>query len=95
MIGKLRALGVEVKCLEEQLDTSDPASVMLRALKLAEPEMDNRRRSLNTKMGIQRAKKEGRYAAGKAPFGYTWSRNAKNKPIIIPNLDGALCVRSF
>lgn len=61
MIARLELLGVEVKCLEEQFDTNDPSSVILRAIKLAEPEMDNRRRALNTKMGMERARSEGRY----------------------------------
>ena len=72
MIHELRSYGVEVKCLEDTYDTSDPASVMLRAIKMAEPEMDNRRRAKNTQMGIRRALKAGRYACGAAPIGYSW-----------------------
>ena len=41
MLNTLEKYGVEVKCLEETYDTSDPAAVMLRAIKMAEPEMDN------------------------------------------------------
>jgi site-specific DNA recombinase len=43
---------------------------MLRAIKMAEPEMDNRRRAKNTQMGIRRALKEGRYAYGAVPIGF-------------------------
>lgn len=85
MIKELRSLGVEVRCLEETLDSSDPASVLLRALKLAEPEMDNRRRAKNTQMGIRRALKEGRYACGAAPVGYSWDRG-ETRPMIKPKL---------
>ena len=67
MIHELRSYRAEVKCLEETYDTSDPASVMLRAIKIAGPEMDNRRRAKNTQMGVRRALKEGRYACGAAP----------------------------
>lgn len=95
MIAKLALLGVEVKCLEEQLDANDPASVLIRAIKLAEPEMDNRRRALNTKMGMERAKAEGRYVCGKAPFGYSWVRDQKNRPMITPNLDAPLVLEAF
>ncbi len=70
MLRDLRNYGVDVKCLEETYDTSDPAAVMLRAIKMAEPEMDNRRRAKNTQMGIRRTRKEGRYACGAAPIGY-------------------------
>lgn len=75
MLRELREFGVDVKCLEETYDTSDPAAVMLRAIKMAEPEMDNRRRAKNTQMGIRRTLKEGRYACGAAPIGYMWDRN--------------------
>ena len=95
MLGKLRSLGVEARCLEEHLDPKDPVSVLLRALKLAEPEMDNRRRSLNTKMGMDRAKKEGRYVGGKPPIGYTWTRDAKNKPIMVQGVDAHFVLEAF
>lgn len=67
MIIELDKFGVEAKCLEERFDINDPTSVLLRAIKLAEPEMDNKRRALNTKMGMERARAEGRYMCGKAP----------------------------
>lgn len=95
MIAKLAVMGVEVKCLEEQFDTNDPSSVILRALKLAEPEMDNKHRALNTRMGIERAKAEGRYVCGKAPFGYSWIRDQRNRPIITPNLDASFVLDAF
>lgn len=95
MIARLKLLGVEAKCLEEQFDTNDPSSVILRAIKLAEPEMDNRRRALNTKMGMERAKSEGRYVCGKAPFGYLWARDQRNRPIITPNLDAHFVLEAF
>jgi site-specific DNA recombinase len=94
MIRELRSLGVEVRCLEETLDSSDPASVLLRALKLAEPEMDNRRRAKNTQMGIRRALKDGRYACGAAPIGYSWDRS-KVRPTIVPNEKAPLVKEAY
>jgi site-specific DNA recombinase len=94
MIKELRSLGVEVRCLEETLDSSDPASVLLRALKLAEPEMDNRRRAKNTQMGIRRALKEGRYTCGAAPVGYSWDRSG-TRPMIKPNENAHLVKEAF
>jgi site-specific DNA recombinase len=94
MIKELRLHGIEVICLEETLDNSDPASVLLRAIKLAEPEMDNRRRSINTSMGICRALKEGRYACGRAPLGYSWDRTM-TKPTIVPNELALLVKEAF
>ena len=60
-IDRLEKLGVQVKCLEETISPKDPAFPLFRALKLAEGEMDNSRRALNTTTGIIRARKEGRY----------------------------------
>jgi site-specific DNA recombinase len=88
MLRDLRSYGVQVKCLEETYDTSDPSAVLLRAIKMAEPEMDNRRRAKNTQMGIRRALKEGRYACGAAPIGYSWDRST-SRPMIKPNKDAS------
>lgn len=94
MLRDLRKYGVDVKCLEETYDTSDPAAVMLRAIKMAEPEMDNRRRAKNTQMGIRRTRKKGRYACGAAPVGYVWDRN-NTKPIIKPSPSASLVKEAF
>ena len=61
---ELEKYGVEVRCLEDSYDTSDPKSIMFRAIKIAEAEVDNRRRAKNTQMGIRRTLKAGRYASG-------------------------------
>ena len=94
MMHELEKYGVEVKCLEETFDSSDPASVLIRAFKIAEPEMDNRRRAKNTRMGIRRALKAGRYACGAAPIGYSWDRNGIH-PMIKPNADAELVKDAF
>lgn len=94
MLRDLRSYGVDVKCLEETYDTSDPSAVLLRAIKMAEPEMDNRRRAKNTQMGIRRALKEGRYACGAAPIGYAWDRSG-TRPTIKPNESACLIIEAF
>ncbi len=94
MLRELRSYGVDVKCLEETYDTSDPSAVLLRAIKMAEPEMDNRRRAKNTQMGIRRALKEGRYACGAAPVGYSWDRSGI-RPMIKPNENAHLVKEAF
>jgi site-specific DNA recombinase len=60
-IDRLEKLGVRVVCLEETISQKDPMFPLYRAFKIAEGEMDNRRRALNTSSGIVRARKEGRY----------------------------------
>jgi hypothetical protein len=94
IIHELKSYGVEVKSLEETYDTSDPASVMLRAIKMAEQQMDNRRRAKNTQMGIRRALKVGRYACGAAPIGYSWDRNGTH-PMIKPKKNAHLVKEAF
>lgn len=94
MMDELEKYGVEVRCLEESYDTSDPTSIMYRAIKIAEAEMDNRRRAKNTQMGIRRALKAGRYASGAAPFGYSWDRNGTH-PMIKPNGSAGLVKEAF
>jgi DNA invertase Pin-like site-specific DNA recombinase len=91
---ELEKYGVVVKCLEETYDTSDPASIMLKAIKIAEPEMDNRRRAKNTQMGIRRALKAGRYASGASPIGYSWDRNGTHQ-MIKPNANAGLVKEAF
>lgn len=93
-LDRLERLGVQVKCLEETISPKDPAFPLFRALKLAEGEMDNRRRALNTTSGIVRARKEGRYT-GTPPKGYKRERNAKDKTIIVPDENAILIREAF
>lgn len=69
MIKTLRNLGVDPQAIEQPLDLSVPENKMMLAFYLAIPEVENDRRGLNTKMGIQRARESGR-VVGKAPIGY-------------------------
>lgn len=91
---ELEKYGVEVRCLEDSYDTSDPTSIMFRAIKIAEAEVDNRRRAKNTQMGIRRTLKAGRYASGTAPIGYSWDRNGTH-PVIKPNANAKLVKEAF
>ncbi len=65
----LRNLGVDPQAVEQPLDLSVPENKMMLAFYLAIPEVENDRRSLNTKMGMQRARETGR-VLGRAPIGY-------------------------
>jgi DNA invertase Pin-like site-specific DNA recombinase len=90
----LEKLGVQVKCLEETVSPKDPAFPLFRVLKLAEGEMDNRRRALNTTSGIVRARKEGRYT-GTPSKGYKREKNANGKSIIVPDENAILIKEAF
>lgn len=93
-IDRLEKLGVQVVCLEKTISPKDPAFPLYRALKLAEGEMDNRRRALNTTTGIVRARKEGRYT-GNPPKGYKRERNESGKSIIVPDESAVLIKEAF
>lgn len=69
MINQLRQLNIEVRAVEQPLDLSVPETKVMMAIFLAVPEVENERRGLNIKQGIQRGLREGRYM-GKAPVGY-------------------------
>ena len=81
MLSTLRKLGVTVDAIEQPLDDNVPESLLMKAIYLATPQVENLRRSLNTTNGMRRALKEGRYVST-APFGFKNSRDAQNKPII-------------
>jgi site-specific DNA recombinase len=72
MIRTLKKLGITVQAIEQQIDPSIPENLAMLALFLAIPEIDNERRSIKIKGGMQAALKAGRWCR-KAPRGY---RNA-------------------
>lgn len=70
MINVLAKWGIQVRAIEQPLDLFIPENKIMMALFLAVPEVENERRSLNIRQGMERAKKEGRWM-GSAPIGYT------------------------
>ena len=94
MIRRLKDLGVEVKPIEMDVDTSIPENLLLHYLNLIIPEIDNKRRSLNTLRGMREAKRGGRWVS-KPPKGYDLRRDASNKPILVPNEEAHLVVGAY
>lgn len=84
MIKQLLSMGVEVQAIDEPFDASIPQNLVLKAIQLAIPEMDNLIRSDNTTRGMRRSMKQGRYCAT-APQGYVNARDDNNKPILKPD----------
>lgn len=78
----LKKYGVTVEAIEQPLDDDIPENLIMEAIYLAAPQVENARRSLNTTNGMRRALKEGRYVST-APYGFKNARDAYNKPIII------------
>jgi site-specific DNA recombinase len=89
----LRKHGIEVDCREKNFDPNIPEDLLIQAIHLAIPEVENIRRSKNTKEGIRRALEEGRFPQ-KAPRGYenyrehgrAYIRPSRQKDIVIEAL---------
>ena len=94
MIDELDRLGVRVQAIEQPIDLDIPEQRMMLAVYLAAPEVENRRRSLNTKVGMRRALHEGRWCS-MAPYGYSNTRDERGQPIIEPNDMAALVHEAF
>lgn len=92
-IDRLRLeLGVEPQAIEQWVSYEDPNHVYLLAINLAEPDAANRWLSINTKQGMRRAQREGRWTT-QAPFGYVTSKNRDERGVIYPDPDRAELVR--
>jgi site-specific DNA recombinase len=84
MLNTLDKLGIEAQAVEQPLDLSVPENKMMLAIYLAQPEVENDRRSLNVFGGMRKAKKEGRWM-GTAPIGYKNRSTEGGKKYIAPD----------
>lgn len=85
-------LGIEVNAAEQWIDFSIPHNKMMLSIYLTIPEIDNDVRGINTKMGLRRSWKSGRWT-GVAPAGYKNGRDQSNKPILLIDPEKAELVR--
>ena len=92
MLSILKGIGIDVQAIEQPLDLSIPENKIMLAFYLAAPEVENDRRGINTKMGMRRCRKDGRWS-GVAPKGYKNSRDGSNKPVIVPADDAHLVLQ--
>ena len=84
MIRALENLAIEPQAVEQPIDWTVPEQLMLLAIYVAAPQVENQRRSINTIMGMRRAMREGRYC-NVAPVGYSYARDERDKSILQPN----------
>ena len=94
MIGIFNGLGIKINVITQPLDMSIPEQLMILAVYLAIPEVENQRRSQNVIAGMRRAFKEGRYV-GAPPKGYVMGRDSSKKPILIPSNVAPLIQEAF
>ena len=92
MINILANYGVEPCAIEQPLDISIPENKLMLAIYLAQPEVENDRRALNTFFGMRRARKEGRWM-GPAVTGYVNKVNEKGQKYICPREPDASIMR--
>ncbi|RCH53623.1 recombinase family protein [Mucilaginibacter hurinus] len=92
MINTLANLGVEPQAIEQPLDLSIPENKLMLAIYLAQPEVENDRRALNTFFGMRRARKEGRWM-GPAVVGYVNKTTEDGKKYICPQEPNASIMR--
>src|SRR5690606_21243200 len=94
MIRRLEARGVAVQAVEQPIDSSVPEQLMMLAIYVAAPEVENRRRSLATKQGMRRAMREGRYV-NVPPKGYARGTDAEGRYLIVPGEDAGFVREAF
>lgn len=81
MLYKLNKMGLEVQAIEQIIDFNIPESLHLISIYIASPAVENLRRASNTRNGIRRSLKDGRFC-NNPPFGYSKQRDERNKPFL-------------
>jgi len=69
MIQKLKKLGINPQAIDQPIDLEIPESKIMLAMYLATSEVENDRKSKSVRLGIHKAKQEGKWM-GKTPLGY-------------------------
>lgn len=84
--------GIRIEFVEGDLNMDSPENMLPFFVSVVMPEIENRRRGLNTKRGMRQALKEGRWT-GKAPFGYL--NDKINKLVIVDKKNAHFVQESF
>jgi site-specific DNA recombinase len=94
MIQYLKAKKIVPQSIEQPIDYNIPENLFMLAIYLANPDVDNQRRSIKVRGGIRQGLKQGRWA--RPPFyGYISAKNAEGSHIIIPDPVKAPIVREI
>ena len=94
VIEEFKSVGININATTQPLDLSIPEQLLMLAVYLSIPEVENQRRSLNVIAGMRRAYKEGRYV-GSPPKGYFIGRDDTKKPILTPSDDAPFIQEAF
>ena len=94
MIQHLKAKKIVPQSIEQPIDYNIPENLFMLAIYLANPDVDNQRRSIKVRGGIRQGLKQGRWA--RPPFyGYISAKNVEGSHIIIPDPVKAPIVREI
>jgi site-specific DNA recombinase len=94
MIAELLQMGVKVVASEQELDEDIPENAIVKAIYLITPEVENKRRSMNTQNGMRKAMFEGRYMS-KSPIGYKDGRDFLGKRVLVVSEKATLVQEAF
>jgi site-specific DNA recombinase len=94
MIQRLDRAGVAVQAIEQPIDPQVPEQLLMLAIYVAAPEVENRRRSMATRAGMRRAMLEGRYV-NVPPKGYVKAYDAQGKYLMAPGEGAAFVSEAF
>lgn len=93
MFAIFKRYGVVIQFLENDVEVDTPESKIIFMLNQLLPEIDNDRRSLNTKRGMRQAKREGRWM-GPPLRGYQMEKR-NGATLMIPNEKAKAVVQGF
>lgn len=93
-LSEFKKIAIEVQAILQPIDFNIPESKILLSIYLTLPEVDNDRRSMKIREGVRAALKSGRWSR-MAPVGYRNTRDANNKPLIVPGENADLIRLAF
>ena len=90
MLQEFKKLGIEYRTLDTNYDLSIPENLIPFFVNIVLPQVDNERRSINTKRGMRQANREGRWTH-KPPKGYKLEKE-NGKSYLVPD-DNAFYIK--
>ena len=94
MIDYLRKRNITPQSIEQPIDYNIPENLFMLAIYLANPDVDNRRRSIKVKGGIRQGLKQGRWPR-RPVYGFMSSKNEDGTHIIVHHPEKAPIVREI
>ena len=93
-IRRFKSWGIKVDATEEPVDLSIPQNKYMLAFYLTHPEVENDIRAANTREGMTRAVREGRWVS-RPSIGYTMERDSSGRSTLVPNDQAPFVKESF